>query len=254
MTLKQLVKPLFTAVALTMLATPGIAMAQVKKVVLVHGMNMDGGAWSSVYKRLVGDGYQVVVAQMPMTSIDDDIAAVRRAITMSNGPVVLVGHSYGGMVISQAGKSPEVKALVYVAAFQPEIGESLAKLNSSIPAKLPPDSLQVLKDGFYTVKPEAWIADVANGVSEDEAQYTANFQTPVNSAIFVYKAAAAAWHDKPVWSAIATEDRTISPELQRMMSKRSEAKTVEVKGGHLLQISNPDEVTALIEKAANAVD
>ncbi|EJB07007.1 putative hydrolase or acyltransferase of alpha/beta superfamily [Rhizobium leguminosarum bv. trifolii WSM597] len=254
MTLKQFVKPLFTAVALAILATPGIAMAQVKKVVLVHGMNMDGGAWSSVYKRLVSDGYQVVVAQMPMTSIGDDIAAVRRAITMANGPVVLVGHSYGGMVISQAGTSPDVKALVYVAAFQPEIGESLAKLNSSTPAKLPADSLQVLKDGFYTVKPEAWIADVANGVSKDEAQYTANFQTPVNSAIFGYTAEAAAWHDKPVWSAIATEDRTISPELQRMMSKRSKAETLEIQGGHLLQISNSREVTALIEKAANAVD
>ena len=145
-----------------------------------------------------------------MTSIEDDIAAARRAIDAQDGPVVLVGHSYGGMVISQAGTDPDVKALIYVAAFQPEVGESLAFLNASIPAELPQDAVQLLDDGYYVVKPEAWLAYVANGLPESDARYTATFQTPVNTAIFGYEAEAAAWHETPAWAVIRSLSATLS--------------------------------------------
>lgn len=184
-----------------------------------------------------------------MTSISDDVAATQRAINAQGGPVVLVGHSYGGMVITQAGINPAVKALVYVAAFQPDVGESLGELNASVPAELPGDALRMYDDGYFVVEPQAWIADVANGVSEADARFTAHFQTPVNSAIFGYKAEAAAWRGLPIWSVIATADRTIAPELQRRMTKRSGAKEVEIAGGHLVHMSHPDQIVAVIEEA-----
>lgn len=235
-------------------ALPASAAAKVDNIVLVHGLNMDGGAWRAVYDRLVARGFDVTPVQLPMTAIEDDIAATRRAIAVQDGPVVLVGHSYGGMVISQAGTDPRVKALVYVAAFQPEVGESLAFLNALTPAELPQDSVQLFDDGYYVVKPEAWIAYVANGLPEPDARYTALFQTPANSAIFGYKAEAAAWRGTPTWSVIAARDRTIAPELQRRMSERSGARTIEIDGGHLLHISHPEQVTALVEEAATAVE
>lgn len=246
---------LFSAIALATLSLQlGAALADVNNIVLVHGLNMDGGAWRTVHSRLTADGFQVTVVQLPMTSITDDIAATRRALEAQNGPVVLVGHSYGGMVISQTGTDPDVKALVYIAAFQPEIGESLAFLNASVPAELPPDAIEIFDDGFYMVKPDGWIAHVANGLPEREAAYTAMFQTPAHTSIFAFEATDAAWHKTPSWVAIATDDRTIAPELQRRMSKRSGATVVEIAGGHLLLMSHPDQVTSIIEDAAAAVD
>lgn len=251
------IKTLLTSAGMAVaaaIAMPGPAAAEAHDVVLVHGMNMDGGAWRAVYDRLTADGYRVTAVQLPMTSMEDDIAATRRAIDAQDGPVVLVGHSYGGMVISQAGVDPNVKALVYVAAFQPEIGESLASLNASIPGELPADAILMFDDGYYVVDPDAWIADVANGLPEAEARYTAIFQTPANSSLFGYRAEAAAWHDIPAWAAIAAEDRTIAPALQRQMAGRSGARMVEIDGGHLLHMSHPQEIAALIEEAAASVD
>lgn len=233
---------------------PSVAVAQADNIVLVHGMNMDGGAWRTVYRRLTARGYDVTAVQLPMTSIEADIAATHRAINAQEGSVVLVGHSYGGMVISQAGTDTDVKALVYVAAFQPEIGESIADLNASIPADMPQDAVQLFDDGYYVVERSAWIADVANGVPEADAQYTAMFQTPANTSIFAYEAETTTWHEANVWAAIATEDRVIAPELQRQMSERSGATVVEVEGGHLLPISHPSEITSLIEEAAISVN
>lgn len=233
------------------IAMPGAAVAA--NVVLVHGMNMDGGAWRSVYDKLTADGYSVSVAQLPMTSVQDDIAATRRAISAQDGPVVLVGHSYGGMVISHVGTQSQVKALVYIAAFQPIVGESLAYLNASVPAELPQDAIRMFDDGYYVVAPDAWVTYVANGLSEADAQYTAKFQTPANTSIFGYEAKTAAWQGLPSWAVIATKDRTISPELQRRMAIRSGAKQVDVEAGHLPQISHPDQVIAVIKEAAAAV-
>lgn len=240
--------------AISMAFLPSTATARARNVVLVHGMNMDGNAWSSVYDRLRSQNYQVTVVQLPMTSIEDDIAATRRAIASQEGSVVLVGHSYGGMVISQAGTDPHVKALVYVAAFQPELGESLASLNASVPAELPQDAAQVFKDGFYVIKPDVWADYVANGLPQAEAEHTALFQTPANTSIFGYKAEATAWRDIPSWAAIAKQDRTISPDLQRKMSERAKSTVVEIDGGHLLPMSHPESVAAIIETAAASVE
>ena len=247
--------PLAAAAALALgAALPGAASAEVRDIVLVHGMNMDGGVWRAVYDRLVADDYNVTVAQLPLTSIGDDLAAARRTLDMQDGPVVLVGHSYGGMVVSQVGTDPKVAALVYVAAFQPELGESLASLNAAMPAALPADAIEMFADGHYLVAPEAWIVDVATGLPDTDARFTAMSQTASNAAIFGYEAEAAAWRDKPVWSAVAAQDRTVSPDLQRMMSTRSGATTVEIDGGHLLPMTHPDEIAALIEAAAKEVD
>jgi pimeloyl-ACP methyl ester carboxylesterase len=217
-------------------------------------MNMDGHVWSAVYDNLKAKDYEVTVVQLPMTSIEDDIAATRRAIGAQHQPVVLVGHSYGGMVISQAGTDPKVKALVYIAAFQPDIGQSLADLNSAVPAELPQDAASMFDDGYVVVRPEAWIEYVANGLPDADARHTAIFQTPVNSSIFGYKAKAAAWKNVPSWSAIAKQDRTVAPTLQREMSQRAGATVVEIDGGHLLPMSHPAEVAGLIETAAAAIE
>jgi len=235
-------------------ALAGQALADARNIVLVHGLNMDGGAWRSVYKQLSAKDYNVTVVQMPMTSIEADVAAVRRAIDVQEGPIVLAGHSYGGMVISQAGIDPDVKALVYIAAFQPEVGESLGFLNASIPAELPAEAIKVFDDGYYLVEPETWIADVANGTENSDAEFTANFQAAANTSIFGYEAENAAWKNKPSWALVPTNDRTVSPELQQKMASRSGAQVQEIDAGHLVHMSNPDEVTALIESAAASVD
>ena len=233
---------------------PGRAVAKAQNVVLVHGMNMDASTWRAVFDLLRADDYRVTAVQLPLTSIEDDIAATRRALEKQDGSVVLVGHSYGGMVISQAGTDSHVKALVYVAAFLPEKGESLSSLNASAPAELPPSALTVFDDGAYIVDPDAWIADVASDLPQADALFSAMSQAASNTAIFGYEAEVAAWHDKPAWSAIATRDRAVSPALQRRMSERSGATVIEIDGGHLLQMTHPKEITALIEKAATSVN
>lgn len=242
-----------TLLALCLAATvsvPQWAHAEVDNIVLVHGLNMDGGAWRSVYDELVDRDFNVSVVQMPMTSVKDDIDAVRRTISAQDGPSVLVGHSYGGMVISQAGIDPSVKGLVYVAAFQPEIGESLGALNTSVPADLPAEAIEVFEDGYYVVEPNAWIANVANGASDEDAAFTANFQAAANTSIFGYEAEVAAWKEKSSWAIVANEDRTISPELQRQMAERSGAEITEINGGHLVHMSNPSDIAEIIESAA----
>lgn len=235
-------------------ALPTPASAEAGGIVLVHGMNMDGGAWREVFDRLVAEDYQVVVAQLPLTSIEDDIAAATRAIDAAAAPVVLVGHSYGGMVISQAGTHSNVGALVYVAAFLPEIGESLNVLNASAPGELPADAVTVLDDGHFLVEPEAWMTFVANGLPLADQSFTAYAQTASNSAMLGHEAQAAAWKDKPSWSAIATQDRIISPALQRRMTERAGAIAVEIDGGHLLPQTNPGDIVALIKAAAAAIN
>ena len=220
-------------------AQPGAALAEVNNIVLVHGANVDGSTWRDVYDRLTAEGYKVTVAQMPLTSADDDIAAVQRIVDIQEGPVLLVGHSYGGVVISEVGVDPDVSGLVYVAAFLPDAGESGGSLLASTPTEFTADKLTVFEDGHYLIHEDAFQSVVGNGLSEDDALYEARSQAASNSAILEYRTRAAAWNDKPSWSIIATLDRTIAPDLQRQMSQQAGSTVVEIENGHMLPMTSP---------------
>ena len=237
-----------------LLATFGIAMAlpadaAVKSVVLVHGAFADGSGWKPVADILERHGYTVYVVQEPETTFDADVAATRAVLDRS-GPCVLVGHSYGGMIISEAGDHPSVHSLVYVAAFQPEVGESAGGLQS----KTPPASNSVVPagGGFVQVKPEVFPQDFAADIPKATAHFMSISQVPIAAAIFDAKVTTAAWSQKPSYAVVAQQDRMINPELERFMSKRAKSNTIELPGSHAIFLSHPQEVAALIEKAANA--
>ncbi len=221
-------------------------------VVLVHGALTDGSAWRGVYDVLVRDGFRVRVVQEPLTGLADDVAATKRVIDQSEGSVVLVGHSYGGTVITEAGVHPKVMALVYVAALQPDVGESTNKLASSMPGKVPSSDLTVTPDGFVSVDPASFPADVAADVPLAHARYLAAAQMPVAAAAFDAPVTVAAWHDKPCYAVIATDDLELSPALAHWMYARSRAKVTELRGSHLVHVARPREVARVIEAAARA--
>lgn len=230
------------------------ALADVKNIVLVHGANVDGSTWRAVYDRLTANDYKVTVAQMPLTSTEADIAAVQRIIDVQDGPILLVGHSYGGVVISEVGVDPEVKGLVYVAAFQPEVGENGGGLLASAPTGFTSDKLTVFDDGHYLIHEDAFLSVVGNGLSDEDAVFVARSQAASHSAILEYRTGSAAWKEKPSWSVIATLDRTIAPDLQRQMAQRAGSTVEEVENGHMLPMTNPDEVADVIRRAAEAVE
>lgn len=234
-------------------AQSGMALADVQNIILVHGANVDGTTWRDVYDRLTAEEYNVTVVQLPLTSVGEDIAAVQRSIDVQDGPMLLVGHSYGGLVISEAGAAPDVKGLVYVAAFQPDAGETTGALSASVPSEFTSDTLQIFEDGHYLVDQDAWISFVADGLSDEDALFSAKSQAASSIAIFEYEAQVAAWNEKPSWSAIATLDQIIAPDLQRQMSERAGSTVIEIENGHLLLMTNPDEVAELIRQAAEAV-
>ena len=238
----------------TMMALPGVAYAEVQNIVLVHGGNVDGSTWRGVYDRLNALGFNVTITQLPMTSVEDDVAAVQRNLDMQDGPVLLVAHSYGGVVITEAGNDPDVKGLVYVAAFQPDTGESGGELLASVSSEFTADKLTVFDNGFYLVNEDAFVALAGNGLSEEDALFVARSQAGANTANLAHKVDAAAWNDKPSWAAIATEDRLIAPELQRRMATRAGSTVVDIKTGHMLPMTNPDEVAEVIAQAADAVE
>ena len=220
---------------------------RVRDVVLVHGAVMDGSSWRGVYEELHREGYRVIVAQLPLTGLDSDIAAAREAIGRANGPVVLVGHSYGGAVISAAGDDPKVRALVYVAAHQPDAGESVADLNGRFPL---PAHVEQAGTGSIIVAPAHFKADVAADLDEDEARFLADAQRPTATIGFTTKLVAVAWHAKPSWAIVARQDHTLAPALQRWMYARSKAVVVELDASHSVQISRPADVAAVIRRAA----
>lgn len=233
------------------LACASLAHGAVKNVVLVHGAFADGSGWKPVAEILQHDGYTVYVVQEPETTFEADVSATRIVLDRT-GPCVLVGHSYGGMIISEVGTHPAVRSLVYVAAFEPQVGESAGGLQS----KMPPASNSVIPvgGGFVQVKPEAFPSDFAAGVPQSVAQFMAISQVPIAAGIFDAKATVAAWSHKPSYAVIATEDREINPELERFMSGRAKSKAIELKGSHAIFLSHPKEVASLIEKAAKAAD
>jgi len=221
-------------------------------VVLVHGAWADGSSWSDVIAHLQDKGSEVVSVQNPLQSLSGDVAAVNRAIERASGPVVLVGHSWGGTVITQAGHSAKVGALVYVAAFAPDIGESTNDLQKDGPAPAYASLLEVDAEGFL------WFpqADLPHWFAQDlpsaHAMVLAAAQNPVHAAVFDEKVAQAAWRSKPSWYLLTAEDRMIAPDLQRIMATRIAARTTVVHSSHVPLISHPRETAALILEAAGA--
>lgn len=243
--------------AVLVAASPGLearaaGIGAVKNIVLVHGADNDGSAWRGVYDILIKDGYHVSVVQQPLTGLSDDVAATQRVIDQQDGPVILVGHSYGGTIITVAGVDPKVRALVYVAALQPDVGETTNKLAASMPGDVPASDIKLTKDGFLFVDPSKYAADVGTDLSPAQAEFMANSQMPVAAAAFDAPVTVAAWHDKPSYGIVAIEDRALNPKLARWMYKRSGAKTTEIKANHLVYISQPDAVARVIETAARS--
>src|SRR5215470_11285955 len=231
------------------LAASSPVYAEVKTIVLVHGAFADGSGWKPVADILRSHGYAVHVVQEPETSFAADVAATRRVLDKA-GPCVLVGHSYGGMIITETGMHPDIKALVYVAAVQPDVGESLADLAGKMPAAA--KSIGPVGDGFLAVNPDAFPNDFAADAPEPVARFMAISQVPVSGDAFDAKATVAAWKQKPSYAVIARQDRMINPDLERFMAKRAQSQVIELPGSHAIFLSHAREVARLIEKAATA--
>ena len=225
----------------------------VRNVVLVHGGFVDGSGWEGVYRALKKDGYKVAVVQNPTISLADDVAVTRRVIAAQDGPVLLVGHSYGGAVITEAGSDPKVAALVYVAAFAPDAGESVSRLIKDPPPGAPVPPIVGPQDGFLALDTAKFAASFAADVSPDEAAFMADSQVPWGVAALTGAISQPAWKTKPSFYLVATDDRMIPPDAQRAMSKRAGATVVEVKGSHSVYVSQPQAVASLIERAASGV-
>ena len=222
----------------------------IKNVVLVHGAFADGSGWDAVAKILEKDGYKVSVAQPPETSYAADQRYTRAAIDAMGGPVVLVGHSYGGSIISEAGNDPNVATLVYIAAFALDDGESCATIEQAVPPAtkaIAPDS-----NGNFWINQEHFAADFAADVPPAVSHFMAISQVPISADSFTHKVTNPAWKTKPSWYMVATQDRSINPNQERMMAKRANAKTVEVKSSHVAYMSHPKETAKLIEEAASS--
>jgi pimeloyl-ACP methyl ester carboxylesterase len=223
----------------------------VKNVILVHGGFVDGSGWEGVYRSLKKDGYNVTIVQNPTLSLADDVAVTKRAIAAQNGPVILVGHSYGGVVITESGNDPKVAGLVYIAAFAPDKGESVASLIKDPPPGAPVPPILPPKDGFLFLDRAKFAASFAADVKPDLAAFMADSQVPWGVEALSGAVSEPAWRTKPSWYLVSTEDRMIPPEAQRGMSKRAKSRVVEVKGSHSVYVSQAQAVASLIGKAAS---
>jgi pimeloyl-ACP methyl ester carboxylesterase len=253
---KIMMKLYAAALALTLMgatlnaAAAGAAQTGIKNVVLVHGAFADGSGWDAVAKILKKDGYTVSVAQPPETSYADDQKYTKAAIDAMGGPVVLVGHSYGGSIISEAGNDPNVAALVYIAAFALDEGESCASIETAVPqasTAFKPDS-----NGNWWIEQDHFVADFAADIPAAQAHFMAISQVPISTDSFTHKVTNPAWKNKPTWYMVAGSDRSINPIQERMMAKRANAKTVEVNSSHVAYMSHPKEAAKLIEEAATS--
>jgi len=222
-------------------------------VVLVHGGFVDGAGWEGVYTALKNDGYNVSIVQNPTTSLADDVAATRLAISQVQGPVVLVGHSYGGAVITEAGTDPKVAGLVYVTAFAPDKGESVESLIKNPPPGAPVPPILPPLDGYLFLDKAKFRASFAADVSEAKAAFMADSQVPWGVAAVSGSISEPAWKTKPSWYLVATEDKMIPPPAQRQMAKRAGSIVVEAAGSHAIYVSKPEAVAALIAQAAKSV-
>ena len=233
--------------------TCGVLSAQrpergVKNIVLVHGAWADGSGWKGVYDILIKDGYNVSIVQEPETSFKDDVAATKRTLALQSGPCILVAHSYGGSVITEAGNDPNVSALVYIAAFALDEGESCASIEQAVPQAskaFKPD-----RDGNWWIEQDHFAEDFAADIPPEKAAFMARAQVPISTDAFTHKVSNPAWKTKPTWYMVASSDRSINPIQERMMAKRANATTVEVNASHVAYMSHPKESAKLIEDAA----
>ena len=219
-------------------------------VVLVHGGFVDGSGWEAVYSALRGQGLTVSVVQNPTISLKGDVEATKLVIAAQNGPVVLVGHSYGGVVITEAGNDPKVASLVYIAAFAPDKGESVSSLIKDPPPGAPVPPILPPEDGFLLLDKAGFAASFAADVDPEQAAFMADAQVPWGLEALNGAVSEPSWKAKPSWYLVATEDRMIPPPAQRAMSQRAGSTVVEVPGSHAIYVSKPAEVAALIAKAA----
>lgn len=233
-------------------ATAQATSGPVKNIVLVHGAWADGSCWSKVIPMLEAKGLHVTSVQIPLTSLADDVAATQRALALEDGPVILVGHSYGGVVITEAGNDPKVVGVVYIAAFAPDAGESAFGLGKPYPpAPLGPE-LRPDSKGFLKITPDGVAKDFAQDLSAAEIKLVTAVQGPTNVAALQGSVTTAAWKTKPSWFAVASNDRAIPPELEKFEAARMKATTITLSSSHLAMLAKPAEVSALIEKATAA--
>lgn len=247
-------KKSFTTLALSLVLSvyaQSSMAAPVKNIVLVHGAFVDGSGWDPVARILNKAGYKVSIVQEPQTSLADDVAATRRVLALQSGKSLLVGHSYAGMIISDAGNDPSVAGLVYIAAFQPEQGDSLLSLAKKYPPAA--QSITETPDHFLYIKPENFHADFAADLPVKETNLLAQSQLMPAVAAFAAPAGVPAWKTKPSWAVVATQDRAINPELERFMAKRAHSTVTELKGNHAIYASQPEKIAAVIEKAAQSL-
>jgi pimeloyl-ACP methyl ester carboxylesterase len=224
--------------------------APAKSIILVHGGFVDGSGWEAVYDLLKKDGYDVTIVQNPTTSLVDDVAVTKRAIAAASGNVILVGHSYGGVVVSEAGTDPKVAGLVYITAFAPDAGESVSSLIANPPKGAPVPPILPPVDGFLFLDRAKFAASFAADVRPDLASFMADSQVPWGVEAFDGKVTAPAWKVKPSWYLIATDDKMIPPAAQQQMASRAKAITLEVPGSHAVYVSNPGAVAKFIAQAA----
>jgi pimeloyl-ACP methyl ester carboxylesterase len=232
--------------------TPAAQPAGARNVVLVHGGFVDGSGWQGVYNILKKDGYNVAIVQNPTTSLADDVTVTRRTIAEQDGPVVLVGHSYGGVVVSEAGTHEKVKAVVYIAAFAPDKGESVSSLIANPPAGAPVPPILPPVDGFLFLDKDKFAASFAADVDADVASFMADSQVPWGVEALTGAVTDPAWKSKPSYYLVASEDRMIPPAAQRMMAGRAGSTVTETAGSHAVYVSKPEAVAALIEQAATS--
>lgn len=222
-------------------------------VVIVHGAFADGSGWRGVYDILKKNGMHASIVQNPLTSFEDDVAATRRVLAAHEGPVVLVGHSYGGAVITEAGNDPKVAALVYVAAFMPDAGESIKSIKDAAPKSDIPSPVLPSTDGFLMIDRTKFAASFAADVDPEQAAFMADSQGAWNTKAVGGVITEPAWKSKPSWYILATEDKMVPPELQRQMAERARAQIVEIAGSHALFIASPESVAQVIQTAAQSI-
>jgi len=224
-----------------------------KNVVLVHGGFVDGAGWEGVYRILKRNGYNVSIVQNPTTSLEDDVAYTKRVLAAQDSPAILVGHSYGGAVITEAGNDPKVAGLVYITAFVPDKGESVSKLIANSPPGGPVPPILPPQEGFLFLDKAKFPASFAGDVDAEKAAFMADSQVPWGVAAPSGEISEPAWRVKPSWYLVVTEDKMIPPDAQRAMAKRAGSTVVETKGSHAIYVSQPGTVFSLIEQAAKSV-